>query len=150
MDLEKFLSERGVKHRFISKLETIHTADASKVTGIPLNKITKNLIAKTSGGEYVLMIIPGDRRVNLKKAAEALGVINVKLVSPREAEEVSGYPPGGTPSIGLKNRVKTIIDSSLMKYETIYCGGGARNKLLELRVKDVVELSKAIIAEISK
>lgn len=63
--------------------------------------MTKNLIAKTSEGEYVLVIIPGDKRVDLGRLAKVIGVINVKLASPKEAEEVSGYPPGGTPSVGF-------------------------------------------------
>jgi len=45
--LDEFLESRKVWHRFVAKPETIHTADASNVTGIPLQKITKNLVSRT-------------------------------------------------------------------------------------------------------
>jgi Cys-tRNA(Pro)/Cys-tRNA(Cys) deacylase len=149
MDLEQELERLGVWHRFIEKEETVHTADASQATGIPLHRITKNLISITSGGEHVLLIVPGDKRMDLKKAAAALGVSNVQLYPFREAHKVSGYPPGGTPSIGLKEKLRTVLDKELASMETFYCGGGTRDRLLELRSEDVVRVSGALVAEIT-
>ena len=148
--LKKYLEEMGIWHRFIEKKETIHTADAAKAAGLELHRVTKNLVSKTDDGEPVLLIIPGDKKVRLKSAARALGVRRVSLVSFEEAERISGYPPGGTPSIGHKTKMRTVIDKSLLRFNTIYCGGGSRKRLLELRIKDVIRLSNAIIAEISK
>jgi Cys-tRNA(Pro)/Cys-tRNA(Cys) deacylase len=149
-DLEAYLREKGVWHRFIDKQETVHTADASEATGIDLHRITKNLVSKTNKGEYVLLVVPGDRRVNLKAAAEALGVKNVRLMPFGEAESISGYPPGGTPSVGHKTRMRTVLDSELTEFETLYCGGGTRDRLVELKVSDVISLNDAIVSTISK
>jgi len=149
MSLEERLRELGVWHRFIEKDETVHTADASEATGIPLHSITKNLVAVTSEGEHVLLVVPGDMRVNLKKAAKALGVRNVQLFPFSEAHTISGYPPGGTPSIGLKERLRTVLDSELAGMKTFYCGGGTRNRLLELRSDEVICVSGALVAEIT-
>ena len=148
--LKKYLEETGVWYRFIEKKETIHTADAAKAAGLELHRVTKNLVSKTNEGEPVLLIIPGDKRVRLKSAAKALGVRRVSLVSFEEAEKISGYPPGGTPSIGHKTKMRTVIDKSLLQYETVYCGGGSRKRLLEIRTEDIIRLNNAIVAEISK
>lgn len=130
------------------KSETIHTADAAQVTGIKLHKVTKNLVSITDTGEYVLLIVPGDSKVNLKEAARMLGVKKVRLVPFSDAEKISGYPPGGTPSIGHKTQMRTLIEKKLLKFETVYCGGGSGDKLLEIRVQDIVKLNDAIIAEL--
>jgi len=148
--LKKYLDQTGIWHRFIKKEETIHTADAAKAAGLELHRVTKNLVSKTDEGEPVLLIIPGDKRVRLKSAAKALGVRRVSLVSFEEAERISGYPPGGTPSVGHRTKMRTVIDKSLLEYETIYCGGGSRERLLELRTEDVIRLNDAVVAEISK
>jgi len=148
--LERYLKQTGVWHRFIKKKETIHTADAAEAAGLDLHRVTKNLVSKTDEGEPVLLIIPGDKRVRLKSAAKALGARRVSLVSFEEAEEISGYPPGGTPSVGHKTKMRTVIDKSLLEYETIYCGGGSRDRLLELRTEDIIKLNNAVVAEISK
>ena len=127
----------------------MHTADASKATGIDLHRITKNLVSKTRKGEYALLVVPGDRRVNLKAAAKALGTKNVRLMPFSEAETISGYPPGGTPTIGHKTPMRVIVDEELAGFETFFCGGGSTDRLLELRVDDVKRLTDAIVAKIS-
>jgi len=149
MDLEKCLKESGVWFRFLEKPETIHTADASLTTGIEFNRITKNLVSRTSEGRCALLVIPGDRRVNLQKAAQALNTRNVQLLGFQEAEQVSGYPPGATPSICHKTELETVIDEAVLTHETLFCGGGTRNRLLELRTDDVLRLSRAVRADVS-
>ncbi len=150
MELEEYLREQGVWYRFVEKAETVHTVDASDATGIELHRITKNLVSKTRKGDYALIVVPGDRRVDLKAAARALGVKNVRLLPFAEAEEISGYPPGGTPSVGHKTEMSVVLDSKLLEMETLYCGGGTRDRLLELRVEDIVRLNDAVVAPISR
>ena len=132
------------------KSETIHTADAANVAGIELHKVTKNLVSITDTGEYILLIVPGDSKVNLKEVAKMLGVKKVRLVPFSDAENISGYPPGGTPSVGHKTQMRTLIEKKLLNFETVYCGGGSRDKLLEIRVQDIIKLNDAIIAELVK
>ncbi len=144
-----FLEESKIWYRFIEKEETVHTADAASATGIDLHRITKNLISKTNQGEFVMLIVPGDKRVDLKKAASALSVKNIQIVPFGQAEGISGYSPGATPSVGHKTRIRVVLDKTLLTHETFFCGGGARDKLLELRVEDVIRLNGAIVAEIS-
>ena len=88
--------------------------------------------------------------MDLKAAARALGVKNVRLMPFEEAESISGYSPGGTPSVGHKTRMRTVVDSELTEFETLYCGGGTRDRLLELQVSDVISLNEAIVSAISR
>jgi len=149
MSLEAYLEQHKVWHRFVQKQETVHTADASQATGIDLHRITKNLVSVTDTCEYIILIIPGDRRVNLKEAARALGVKNVRLMPFDQSDQISGYPPGGTPSLGFKTRMRVVVDKELEKFETFYCGGGSRDRLLEVKFTDVVGLNNAVVAAIT-
>lgn len=150
MDLEARLKAARVWHRFLEKPKTIHTSDASLATGIELSRITKNLVCKTSDGRYALLVVPGNRRVNLQKAAQVLNTRNIQLLSFNEAETVSGYPPGATPSVYHRTSMNVVLDKDLLSHETVYCGGGSRDKLLELRTQDVLRLSNAAVADISE
>ena len=148
--LETKLGNMGVWHRFIEKpASTVHTADAATVTGIELHRISKNLIARTSDGRFAALIIPGDRRLDHKEAARALGATNISLLPFNEAHKISGYPPGGTPSIGYEREIDVVLDEELTSFETFYCGGGSTKMLLELRRDDVVRIAKAKVHRIS-
>lgn len=148
--LETKLKTMGIWYRFVEKQSsTVHTADASRVSGIELHRISKNLMAQTSDGRYVSLIIPGDRRLNYKEAAKALETKNISLVPFNEAHKISGYPPGGTPSIGYETKLVVVLDEELLSFETFYCGGGSTKMLLELRHDDVIKANNAIIHKIS-
>jgi Cys-tRNA(Pro)/Cys-tRNA(Cys) deacylase len=149
--LEHALKDLGVWYRFIEKSQsTVHTADAARLTGIELHRISKNLMAKTSGNSYAALIIPGDMRVDLEAAAKALGVKNINLVPFSDAHKISGYPPGGTPSIGFQRTSDVVLDEELMRYDTFFCGGGSTRMLLELKRDDVIRTNNAKVHKISK
>ncbi|MEM2904443.1 MAG: YbaK/EbsC family protein [Candidatus Bathyarchaeia archaeon] len=146
--LEEYLARRGLWHRFVEKAETVHTRDAAAAAGLELARVTKNLVSVTAEGGYALLVIPGDRRVNLTAAAKALGTGSVRLVPFERAESISGYPPGGTPTVGHRTPMRVVFDGCLLGYETFYCGGGARTRLVELKTLEVLEAAEAIVAEI--
>ncbi|MFH0817940.1 MAG: YbaK/EbsC family protein [Candidatus Micrarchaeota archaeon] len=151
LKLESRLKELGVWYKFLEKPgSTVHTADAASATGIDLHRISKNLMAKTSNGEYAALIIPGDRKVDYKEAARALGIKSLGLVPFEHADKVSGYPPGGTPSLGYETKLRVVLDEGLAEFETFFCGGGSTRMLLELRKEDVIKLNNAVIHKISK
>jgi len=150
VDLETYLKNVGVWYRFYEKPETVHTVDASRVTGIELNRITKNLVCRMSDGRFALLVVAGDRKVNLQSAAKVLGVRNIQLLEFDEAEPISGYPPGGTPSVHHRTPLQVVIDKQLLTGETVFCGGGTRSRLLELRVADILKLSSALTGSISQ
>jgi len=150
MSLEEYLKERGIWFEFVEKKETVHTADAAAAAGIELSRVTKNLVSRAESGEYFLLVVPGDKRVDLKKAAVALAVKNVALVPFEEAEAISGYPPGATPTIGHRMPMKIAIERTLLDYDVIYCGGGRRDRLLALRPEDILRVAQPAVADLIK
>ncbi|MFH1722421.1 MAG: YbaK/EbsC family protein [Candidatus Altiarchaeota archaeon] len=150
MKLEIYLKQEGVCYNFVDKPETIHTADAAAKTGIELNRVTKALVLLDHDKNPVLAIIPGDCKLSFVKLKEATGVKKIRLVPFEEAENYSGYPPGATPMIHHKIKMKVILDKKLMHYESIFGGGGERTKLLELKTEDVIRLNNAIVADITE
>jgi len=150
MNLEEYLKKSGVWYRLMDKPETVHTAEASRATGIELSRITKNLVCKTSDGRYALLVVPGNRRVSLQKAAQVLNARNIQLLGFNEAEMVSGYPPGATPSLHHKTPMSVVVEKDLLNYEMTFCGGGSRDKILELKTEDLLKLTNATVADISE
>lgn len=148
--LEARLEALGIWYKFLEKSEsTVHTADAASVTGIELHRISKNLMAQVNHGRYAALIIPGDMKLDYKEAAKALEAKNVSLVPFNETHKISGYPPGGTPSIGYEKKIDVVLDQELVQYETFYCGGGSTMMLLELRTDDVIRINNAKVNKIS-
>lgn len=150
MNIEAYLQENGVWHRFIEKPETAHTADASLKTGIELRKITKSLVVLNEKRDPFLAIIPGDCKLSFNKMKNTTESKKIRMATPEEAKSFSGYLPGATPMVHHKLEMSVIVDKKIAKYDTVYGGGGIRTKLLELKVSDVIRLNSASVEDITE
>lgn len=149
-DLENYLEREGIWHRFIDKPETIHTKDAAEEAGVELKRLTKSLVMLDQDNNPILAIIPGDCRLDFEKVKGILNVEQIRMARMDEAGDYSGYPPGGTPMVHHKTRMKVVLDEKLAGYETIFGGGGSRDKLLELKTEDVIRLNGAEVGGITE
>ena len=67
-----------------------------------------------------------------------------------DAERTTGYVVGGTSPLGQKTKLPTFIDESMLDLETVYVSAGKRGLQIELTPQDLIDLTKAEIAVISK
>jgi len=149
IDFKKYLESNNIWHRFLEKPEGAHTKDSSEALGIDLKRLTKSLVLIDHEKNPVLAIIPGDKKLNYSKLRIAIKAKKIRWVPFDEAENYSGYPPGATPMIYHKMRMKVVIDKSLIKYDTIYGGGGVRTRAVELKTSDVINIGNAVTADIT-
>jgi len=148
--LRQCLESLGIPHEFLQKPHTVHTADAARATGLPLEQITKSLACFGSDGKAYIAIIPGTRKLDFKALSAALGRKSVRMVPFEQAHTFTGYPPGATPPLAYANIAGSVVDASLMAFEWIYGGGGTNEQLIRLPVADVVRANNASVAIISK
>jgi Cys-tRNA(Pro) deacylase len=148
MNLITYLEKNQIWHRILDKEETIHTTDAAAATGVPLERVTKSLVF-LADKKPILVIIPGTHRVDLRKLKNALNIQKVHIVPFSQVKEYSGYLPGATPPIRHKQIMDVVIDITVMHHETVYGGGGSRNKLIELRTQDIQQVNSAKVADIA-
>lgn len=146
-DLKAFLTREGIWHEFLSKDDTRQAEQVSKTTGLHLDDIAKSLLFK-AGNDFCLAIIQGSKRVSSKKLRQLLDEENVRLASAEEVLDVTGFAIGAVPPMGLKNKIKCIIDSAVTKKEKVWAGGGANDKLVHLKVEDIVKYHNPRIEEI--
>jgi Cys-tRNA(Pro)/Cys-tRNA(Cys) deacylase len=73
------------------------------------------------------------------------------LPTEREAEQLTGLQAGGISPLALINRgFQVVIDSTAQAYEQIHVSGGQRGLNIKLPVADLIKLTNARVAAISK
>jgi Cys-tRNA(Pro)/Cys-tRNA(Cys) deacylase len=66
-----------------------------------------------------------------------------------DAERATGYVAGGISPLGQKKRLPVVVDSSALKFDTMFCSAGRRGLEVEIAPADLVKLTNAVIASIS-
>ncbi len=112
-------------------------AFAAQATGYPLDQTVKTLVVDLGGGSFGLALMPGDRRLALKKLARVLGVKKAVLADAHSAERLTGYHVGGISPFGIRRRLAVAMEASLTDHARVLVNGGQRGIMLEMRPQDI-------------
>jgi len=148
-NLKGFLLRNKIKFEFLEKIQTKHAIEAAQATHLNLREIAKTLVFVDENRQPFIVILSADREVNRHSLQRITGKKTVQLADERLAEHLTGYPTGGIPPIGHKRTFPVFIDKSILANEHVWCGGGARSKLVKLQVQDIVKLTQGKVHEFS-
>ena len=138
-----FLRDSKAEARIEQFPEGTPTAeDAAKAVGCDLSQIVKSLVFACDGRAVVVMV-PGDRRVDRRKVAAALGCTSVKVAGPAEVARATGFEAGGVAPFPLPGVDTVLLEPALLGYETVWVGAGSSRHMASLAPTDLVRLAKA-------
>lgn len=123
--------------------------EAAHALGVDPERVFKTLLVSVDSGLGV-GIVPVDGQLDLKAIASALGAKRAVMADPRVAERTSGYVVGGISPLGQKKALPTVLDSSAAQFVTVFVSGGKRGFDVELAPEDLVRLTRATLAPISR
>ena len=99
----------------------------------------------------LLVVVPAPSNVDLKLLASALNEKKVYLPTEREAEQLTGLQAGGISPLALINKgFQVVIDETAQRFSAIHISGGQRGLNIKLPVSDLVKLTSARLAVVSK
>jgi len=110
----------------------------------PHGRLFKTLVASVDG-RLEVFVVPADRQLDLRAAGK-----RVTLADRAAAERATGYVVGGISPLGQRKRLPTTIDSAALGWETVFVSAGRRGLQIELAPADLVRLTDATVAAISR
>jgi Cys-tRNA(Pro)/Cys-tRNA(Cys) deacylase len=139
---------------------TVHTYDhdpaapsygleAAEALGLDPARVYKTLLASVDQ-RLVVAIVPVSGQLDLKALAAAVDGKKAVMADPGDAERVTGYVVGGISPIGQKKALPTVLDSSAADHPTVFVSGGRRGMDLEVAPADLVAVTGASYAPISR
>ncbi len=150
MDLLSFIAKEGIDAEIVAPGVHMPTVDAAATAiGVPPNQIFKSILFRSPADRCVLVVSCGNARVDVKRVEDLTGVFGLKLAKPDMVFARTGYPAGGTPPVGHKERFAVIVDSRVAAQEWGYAGGGRPELLVKIRSADIIRLTGARIRDIT-
>jgi Cys-tRNA(Pro)/Cys-tRNA(Cys) deacylase len=145
----------GKKVPYQSYAYPANLRDAQEVAAavsIPVGQVFKTLVVpRPQPGKPMLVMIPSDRQLDLKKLAKAVGEKKLKMATHNEAERLTGLQVGGISALGLLNRGFDIyLDQPALAFDQIVISAGQRGLQIKLAVSDLVRVSKARMVDASR
>lgn len=123
--------------------------EASAKLGVESDRVFKTLLIKVDDA-LIAAVLPVSSQLDLKALASAHGGKRAHLAGVAEAERKTGYVVGGMSPLGQRQTSPTVLDISAMDYQRILISGGRRGLDIELAPNDLVMLTNAHVARISR
>lgn len=102
---------------------------------------------KGEGKQFVMLVLPGDKKFDSKKAKKAMNASDMRFATEEEVKTITdGVKPGGVPPFGSLFNIKVIADKTMFDDETCIFNAG-RNYSIAMRTKDYKKLVQPIISD---
>lgn len=136
----ELLEQQGVPYEVHEHDEAQYTAEGvAEDVGLPVEQVVKAMLVRCDGSWFVLVVVPGDRRLSLEKVRRAVGAGKVNLASRQEVERVTGYTVGAVSVMGFRQGgVLTFVDERVLELERVLISSGRPDAGLVLSAEDMV------------
>ena len=112
---------------------------AAVAVGVEAARIAKSMSFKVND-EAIIIVMAGDAKVN-NSSYKAQFHTKAKMLTFEEAHEMVGHDPGGVCSFALPENVKTYLDVSLQRFETVFPAAGSSNSAIERTCEELEKYS---------
>ena len=134
-----YLKKKKIPYEVVKYNHRLKGAEyAATATGYPLECTVKTLVVDLDGNQFCLVLLPGNKELDLKKLASLLGVKRAAMVDIQTAERLTGYLVGGISPFGTQQPLRTVIDSSILNHDEIIINAGQRGVMLQIAPEEVV------------
>ncbi len=132
--------------------EKLGALETARLLNIPPEQVFKTIVVtREEKGKPILAVTPGDKDVDLKALAKAVGEKKLLLPTEREAERLTGLQAGGISPLALLQRgFQVVIDRSAQAFDQINVSGGQRGLNISLPVSALAALTNATFGDFAR
>ena len=138
----------GLAHRVIRHGPVRSLAEAADARGVVPAAVVKTLVVRRGEGDYLFVLVSGDRTISWPKLRELLGVSRLSMPDADTALAATGYERGTITPFGSTTAWPVIADERLIGHE-VTLGGGAHGVALAVDGGAMVHALGATVADVT-
>lgn len=149
LDLADFILEHDLQAEIVAPGAHMPTVDAAAAAmRVAPEQIFKSILFQAKDGRCVMVIASGNGRVDLGRVQAITGLQGLRLAKPDVVFAETGYPAGGTPPVGHREKFPVIVDTRVAAQEWGYAGGGQPEFLVKIKSADIIRLNGAEVDDV--
>lgn len=142
------LAEQRISYELIPHRRTQSAVAEARAVGVDPAHVAKTLVLTTGGG-FVLAVLPASERIDLHKVRDVLETDDVELAS--EQVLAGAYPEfelGAVPPVAGSGRDPVLVDRRVRDANWVVFEAGTHEQSLRMKAADLVDVAKARVADI--
>lgn len=150
-NVARLLEAAGIAHELVAypvdpdHLEASHVAES---IGEDINQVYKTLVLRGDKTGLFVCVVPGNREIDLKKAAKASGNKKAEMIHMKELLPLTGYIRGGCSPVGMKKPLPTFFQQDCLQWPRIFVSAGQRGLQVKIEPQALADYVKATLTDI--
>ena len=149
----RLIEQQGIRYElreYECSEDDLDAVSVARKIGMVPESVFKTLVARGERTGVIMACIPANAELDLKKIASVSGNKKVELVAVREIQSLTGYIRGGVSPLGTRKWFQLFLDRSALQSSTISVSAGKRGLQILLSTGDLVNASKAELADLTR
>ncbi len=147
-DIKNLLEKADVEFQVIEHAPVYTSEDASKIRDTSLAIGAKSLIWYADKSP-ILAVVPGNKKLNLKKFKQAFGFKDLRFATPEEVEGLTGLKIGSIPPIGKVLGLTSYFDESFLHDSQVAFNAGLHTVSILMEAKNLIKVEDPLLANIT-
>jgi Cys-tRNA(Pro)/Cys-tRNA(Cys) deacylase len=139
-----------IEHRVVKFPPPRDVQESARLQAIPLSSLIKTIVVRRGEGDFVFVLVPGDRVIDWPKLRRHLGVSRLSLPDRETAKRVTGYEPGTITPFGSSTGWPVVCDTRLIDLDPVAIGGGARGVTIHLSGRTLATHLSASLGDVTR
>lgn len=140
----KLLRESGVDYQFFEHEPVFTSEQAAAVRNTEMKQGAKAIVF-SADKKPILVVVPGDKRIDLKLFKRLYQIKDLRLLSAEEVRELTGLEIGAIPPFGSTMNLPTYLDEQITRNEMMAFNVGSHTKSIQMKPTDFLKLAKPLI-----
>ena len=141
----RLLEENKIAYDVVAH-EPVYTNPAmAAALNVTEAETVKSLVLKTKEGKLIVLVLPGNKKVDWKQAAAGAKTKKVSFAKPDEVSQMVGCEVGCVPPFGHLTTLPIYMDPDLTKKNVVYFNPGVHHKSFKIKAWDLKKLCKPSI-----
>lgn len=141
------LDATGIEHVIVRHGPVTSLAEAAQARGVTPDQVIKTLVVRRGDGDFVFVLVPGDRQISWPKLRALLGVNRLSMPDAETARAVTGYERGTITPFGSLSAWPVIADVGVTG--TVSIGAGAHGVSATVSAADLIRALDATVAAVT-
>jgi Cys-tRNA(Pro) deacylase len=146
---ESAAAAAGITYQILRHRPVSSVAEAAAAQGVELRDLVKTLVVRRGEGDFLFVLVPGDRVISWPKLRALLGVSRIAMPDAATAKEATGYERGTITPFGSVKPWPVIADERT-RGRTINLGAGERGVGLRVAAEDAVAALDGRFADVTE
>ena len=142
------IADSGLDYEIVEYGRVNSVEEAAEARGVPVARVIKTIVVRRGDGDFLMVLVPGDRVIDWAKLRGVLGVSRLSLAPAEEALASTGYTPGTITPFGSTSTLPVIADASMNGLASI--GGGAHGVAINLDAGQLIAHLGGGFADVTK